>query len=346
MKKKLVSVLILFVIMSFGGITINAVSTEMVDGIRFITYDDGVCVPYNGWTLIKGQRAYYYADGKRVTGLNLIKGIVYKFDKTGKSTGAYTGKAKGKNGTEYYKFGKKLEFTDEPKTFNGTDFFGSFSDKAFYREKMGGDWIKLYVRIDKVYPDPFARQVPDSYIPAEAPPDSEPVTPEYISDYRVFEGQTGYVYLPAMAANLILEADGFYLANDVIIDAVNFHNIIPIIDDKLQFYDESKLLNKPEDFEFDNSRPSAVTINGETIKLSDNMSIADFDRYRAFIFKALTEPKTTEYEYFTDEDGNSIVAVVENSDPILDYTAGTGEFSFRCTIAGAPAGLIRDGSLS
>jgi hypothetical protein len=36
MRKKLFSVLILFVIMSFSGVTINAVSTEMIDGIRFI----------------------------------------------------------------------------------------------------------------------------------------------------------------------------------------------------------------------------------------------------------------------------------------------------------------------
>jgi hypothetical protein len=314
MKKFLVSISILFMVVSFLGISINAISTETACGVRYITYDDGTCVPYNGWTLINGQRTYYYKNGKRVTGLNLIRGVVYKFDENGKSFGEYTGKAKGKSGIEYYKFGMKLEFTTVPKKFDGSDFFVISDYKELMTEKMGGGWIKIHVRIDKVYPDSSPIPTKEEVVPEGESVAVEPTAPLY-TDYSIYEGQEGYVYVPAMAARLVLEADGFCLSNDVIVDEMNYNNIIPIVDGKLKFYTEDDLVYVPKDFVFNNDGVDSVKDrkSGEIIKLSDEMTLADFDKYKELTYFALTSPKS-------------------ENDSILSYISGAEGFNFRCTI--------------
>jgi hypothetical protein len=320
------------IIMVTMSISPFALETEIDNGIRYIISTNGERIPYNGWTAVRGEHTYYYKDGVRVTGLRQIDGIVYKFDKDGKNTGFYTGTAKGKTGTDYYKFGKKLEFTTEPKKIDGSDYFSVGDYKELRTEKMGGGWIKLHARIDKVYPDAFPIPLEEEVIPEGEPIDFTPTAPAY-PDYSVYEGREGYVYVPAMAAKLVLEADGFCLSNDVIVDEMNYNNIIPIVDGKLKFYTEDDLAFVPKDFEFDNYGVSSVKDREsvDVLTLSDGMSLADFDRYKELTYLALTTPRTTEYTYFTDENGQTFAAV-EYNEPILSYTAGAEGFNFRCTI--------------
>jgi hypothetical protein len=235
-------------------------------------------------------------------------------------------------GINYYKYIKNLEFTTEPKKFDGSDYFTLGSNKERMTEKMGGSWIKLYVRIDKVYPNAFPIPLEEEAIPEGEPIDLTPAAPAY-ADYNVYEGREGYVYVPAMAAKLVVEADGFCLSNDVIVDEMNYNNIIPIVDGKLKFYTEDDLAFIPKDFVFDNDGVSSVKDreSGEVLTLSDSMSLADVDRYKELTFLALTAPRTTEYTYFTDENGQTFAAV-EYNEPILSYTAGADGFNFRCTI--------------
>jgi hypothetical protein len=330
--KKIFAVLTAAIIMIMLSINSFALETEIDNGIRYIISTSGERIPYNGWTAVRGERAYYYKDGVRVTGLRQIDGVVYKFDKDGKNTGVYTGTAKGKTGTDYYKFGKKLEFTTEPKKIDGSDYFNVGDYKELITEKMGGGWIRLHVRIDKVYPDAFPIPLEEEVIPEGEPVDLEPAAPIY-PDYSVYEGREGYVYVPAMAAKSVLEADGFCLSNVVIVGEMNYNNIIPIVDGKLKFYTEDDLVFVPKDFVLDNDGVSSVkdSESGEVLTLSNGMTLADFDKYKELTYLALTAPRTTEYVYFTDENGQTFAAV-EYNERVLSYTAGATGFNFRCTI--------------
>ncbi len=70
-----------------------------------------------GWNEIDGDHYYVKADGTLATKPCVIKGVFYKFDKSGVCKGKYTGFAKTSKGRKYYYKGipvknKTIKFKD------------------------------------------------------------------------------------------------------------------------------------------------------------------------------------------------------------------------------------------
>jgi hypothetical protein len=124
----------------------------------------------------------------RITVLRQIDDVVYKFNKDGKNTGVYTGKAKYKNEIVYIRKGKVLEPTT---TIDYSWFTEEITDPELL-ETIGGRFISFDVYMDELY----------RYYPTEA---------GYFEFSPDMTDKTHCkVYLPYSLAPVLYEADGFF----------------------------------------------------------------------------------------------------------------------------------------
>jgi hypothetical protein len=57
---------------------------KTIDGIKHLVTENGDSEPYTGWTKTASGKRYYYSDGVRLTGVQVMKGFAYVFDGDGR----------------------------------------------------------------------------------------------------------------------------------------------------------------------------------------------------------------------------------------------------------------------
>lgn len=292
---------------AFGQITSGASSFLTVNGIKYKIEADGSAQLYTGWTTVNGERTFYYLDGVRQGGLKKISGVLYEFGEKRKLIGKYTGEVEKDYGTVYYRNGIRLKKTTTARNWEGI----SMPDiNKFTLIWNAGGWIKLEVRVDKIY--------------------NAASQPQYDC-----EGKNIYVYVPYNLAPVIVNADGLYLSSDIIgkrwNDVYNPYKICPIVDGKLSFFkSEDMLVNLKiykqsifTDWDEDTGETSAINKDGKLYYYKDGITVSDLDEYAEAVKYSMARQEA----YMTEGEEN-----VAYLTPSVWQGAVPEGFSFRCTI--------------
>jgi hypothetical protein len=226
-----------------------------------------------------------FADsGVQVSVLRKIDSVVYKFDKDGKNTGVYTGKAKYNDETVYIRKGKILE----PTTTIDYDWFTEEITDPELLETIGGGFISFDVFMDELY----------RYYPTEA---------GYIEFSPDMTDKTHYkAYLPYSLAPLLYDADGFFgygYAGDGLIYTTEKAEILydvmyfcPIKDGKLEFFKLSDLANVSKSYvneqPFDKAAAKEAAI--DDYFYHDGMTITELDEYQAAAYEYVNDTISAE----------------------------------------------------
>jgi hypothetical protein len=154
MKKYIIHFVIIFGLILGCALPAFAATLKTADGIKYLVAENGEQSPYTGWTKTASGKRYYYSDGVRLTGVQVMEGFAHVFDYSGEYMGRRDMSGKfvlrfGKNQTvssDAEKFEPVLICNDE--TIHPRDYYVSPAYELYYYDQTEWKRIGLPVAFD------------------------------------------------------------------------------------------------------------------------------------------------------------------------------------------------------